>query len=90
MSADLDPRWEWYEERRLCDPGPSYVRGACNHLEVVDVESTLDPDVVLARLCVTCDTQLPAAYVSPMTPPTIDELATALHDDIAHLIGRHQ
>jgi hypothetical protein len=24
--TDLDPRWEWVEERRLCDPEPTYVR----------------------------------------------------------------
>jgi hypothetical protein len=74
--TDLDPRWDWVVERRLCGLEPTYVRGACNHLEVVPVESVLDPDVVLAHLCVTCDQQLPAEWKPPAwsVPPTTTEL----------------
>lgn len=90
VTPELDPRWEWVEERTYCQAGPSYVRGTCNHLEVVDVESVVDPDVVLACLCLTCDMQLPAGYVSPASPPTITELADALYDDIAFLVGRNR
>lgn len=76
--SDLDPRWEWVDERRLCDRAPTYVRGACNHLEVVPVESTLDPDAVLAHLCLTCDAQLPAEWGAPAAPPTVAELDRAI------------
>lgn len=71
VTPELDPRWEWYETRRLCDVGPSYVRGACNHLEVVPVETAIPnpggpgfaPTVeVVAHLCLTCDQQLPAEW----------------------------
>lgn len=55
--SDLDPRWEWVEYRSLGDPNPEYVRGACNHLEVVPVESVTGE--VVAALCLTCDSQLP-------------------------------
>jgi hypothetical protein len=72
--TDLDPRWEWVEERRLCDPEPTYVRGGCNHLEVVPVETTAGGIVeTVAHMCLTCDTQLPAewkpdpAYALPTT-----------------------
>lgn len=54
----LDERWEWVEITTLTDLGPRYVRGRCNHLELIPVES-VTRDVV-ARLCPTCDTQLPA------------------------------
>ena len=57
---ELDPRWSWIvAPRRLGDDTVTYVRGRCLHTDVVPVESALDPDVVVARLCRTCDTQLP-------------------------------
>ena len=59
MSTDLDPRWEWVELRRFGDPQPTYVKGACNHLEVVPVESGGE---VVAHLCLTCDAQLPEEW----------------------------
>lgn len=63
MSTDqLDPRWEWAEVRRMCDPEPEYVKICCRHLEVVPVESSVDGAVV-AHLCLTCDAQLPAEWV---------------------------
>lgn len=55
----LDPRWEWIEVVRFDEPGPTYVRGRCRHLEVVPVES-IEGETV-AQLCMTCDTQLPGA-----------------------------
>jgi hypothetical protein len=88
--TDLDPRWEWVEERQLCNPDPTYVRGACNHLEVVPVASALDEDVVLAHLCLTCDQQLPAEWrpAAWAVPPTAAELQVAIADDVDYLIGR--
>lgn len=63
---DLDPRWEWVETQRLCDAGPTYVQGRCNHLlEVVPVESG---GVVVAHLCLTCDAQLPAEMTRAAPP----------------------
>jgi hypothetical protein len=83
MSGDLDPRWEWYEDRRLCDPAPTYVKGACNHLEAVPVESHIDPTVVLAHLCLNCDQQLPAEWKPDpaYAPPTTAELHVGIDYD---------
>jgi len=53
----LDPRWEWHEIGAWSGP-TRLVRGACNHLEVVTVESVAGEPV--AQLCLTCDHQLPA------------------------------
>lgn len=56
-AIELDPRWEWIEgPRRLGDSEAPIVRGRCNHLEVVPVESAGE---TVARLCLTCDSQLP-------------------------------
>lgn len=57
--TELDPRWEWIETRQFGEENPSYVRGACCHLEVVPVESGGE---TVAHLCTTCDTQLPAEW----------------------------
>lgn len=54
--TDLDPRWEWIELRRLGDAEPTYLKGTCNHLDVVPVEAGGER---VARLCLTCDAQLP-------------------------------
>lgn len=54
---ELDPRYEWVEVGSLCDEHPTYIRGACRHLEVTPVEAD---GVEVARLCLTCDEQLPA------------------------------
>jgi hypothetical protein len=54
---ELDPRWEWHEVTLLSEPGPVYIKGRCRHTEVVPVESAGE---VVAQLCLTCDTQLPA------------------------------
>lgn len=53
----LDPRWQWINITTLSDATPQYVRGLCNHLETVPVESVTGETV--AHLCLTCDTQLP-------------------------------
>lgn len=57
--AELDPRWEWTEVRRMCDVAPTYIKGRCLHTEVVTVEAGGE---VVAQLCQTCDTQLPAQW----------------------------
>lgn len=59
MNDELDPRWEWIETVSL-DGGPQWVRGRCRHLEVVPVEATNGE--IVAQLCTTCDTQLPAGW----------------------------
>jgi hypothetical protein len=82
--SDLDPRWEWVEDRRLCDVGPSYVKGACNHLEVVPVETAAGGVVeVVAHLCLTCDAQLPAEWKPDpaYAPPTTAELHAGIDYD---------
>lgn len=58
-TAPLDPRWEWAEVRRMCDVEPTYIRGRCNHLEVIPVETGGE---IVAHLCLTCDRQLPAEW----------------------------
>lgn len=57
--SDLDPRWKWVEVRRLGDREPTYIKGSCNHLDVVPVESGGE---TVAHLCLTCDAQLPAGW----------------------------
>jgi hypothetical protein len=59
MSADLDPRWNWTELCRFGSTQPIYIKGRCNHLDVVPVETAGE---VVAHLCVTCDVQLPAEW----------------------------
>lgn len=55
-APELDHRWEWFPVRQLCQAEPIMLRGVCRHLEVVDVTSVVDGEL-LARLCVTCDRQ---------------------------------
>ena len=58
--SDLDPRWEWIQApRRMGEPNVEYVKGRCNHLEVVPVDSG---GLLVAHLCQTCDQQLPAEW----------------------------
>jgi hypothetical protein len=59
---DFDPRWEWIHVPTLEDPD-LYVRGVCNHLELVAV-LIVDGERV-ATLCRTCDKQLPVEVVVP-------------------------
>jgi hypothetical protein len=55
--VELDPRWQWIEApRQLCELEPRMMKGRCNHLEVVPVESGGE---TVAHLCLTCDSQLP-------------------------------
>jgi hypothetical protein len=54
----LDPRWQWAEVQITGSVTSHYVRTACNHTEIVPVESVTGE--VVARLCQTCDSQLPA------------------------------
>lgn len=56
----LDPRWDWQEAATLAGE-VTYVKGACRHLEVVPVVTGPDDEVV-AHLCRTCSTQLPAEW----------------------------
>lgn len=58
--SELDPRWEWTEVRIWDGRHVHHIRGRCNHLETVPVETGGE---VVARLCLTCDQQLPASEV---------------------------
>lgn len=56
---ELDPRWDWLETTPFGSAQPEYLKGHCRHLatEVVDIVSVTGETV--ARLCQTCDAQLP-------------------------------
>lgn len=54
--TDLDPAYGWIEVTDLSSQRPQYIQGRCRHLRVVPVESA---GQVVARLCLTCDAQLP-------------------------------
>ncbi len=55
---DLDPRWDWIEVTTVGDRERRYVKGLCRHLETVPVASVTGE--IVARLCVTCDSQIGA------------------------------
>lgn len=55
--TELDPRWDWVEVQFFGDPGPTWIKGACRHHEIVPVDTVTGE--IVARLCLTCDTQLP-------------------------------
>jgi hypothetical protein len=58
MELELDPRWDWVDVSTLGEgPGTTFVKGRCNHLEVVAVENV--EGELVAHLCRTCDTQFP-------------------------------
>ena len=60
MSGPDDPRFEWIE----CPTAggrTEWIRGACNHLEPVEIHGVVDGEL-LAFLCTDCDTQLPANW----------------------------
>jgi hypothetical protein len=58
-TSDLDPRWQWHDVTTLGDRDRRYVKGRCNHLDVVPVESSGE---TVAHLCLTCDAQLPQEW----------------------------
>lgn len=57
--TDLDPHWEWAEIGIVGEVAVHYVKVRCLHLETVPVD--LLSGEVIAQLCLTCDTPLPAA-----------------------------
>jgi hypothetical protein len=57
--SDLDPRWDWIEVTEYGQRKPAYIKGQCNHLEVVPVTALGE---TVAHLCLTCDQQLPAEW----------------------------
>jgi len=57
-AMDLDPRWDWIEVTTVGDRERRYVKGLCRHLETVPVASVTGE--IVARLCVTCDSQIGA------------------------------
>lgn len=86
-----DPTGEWVEvPRRLCDPGPTYVRGACRHFaaDVVAVESVTGE--VVAQLCTRCDMALHADWPPPDAGPTLTELNAFIDADRALHDLRHR
>lgn len=61
---NLDPNFEWMDITPIDKaPGTEFIRIRCNHLHLESVEA-LDGEVV-ARLCLTCDEQLPAPREVP-------------------------
>lgn len=58
--AELDPRWDWVEITTWGGVESRYVKGRCNHIDTVPVESTVTGER-LATLCLMCDAQLPWA-----------------------------
>lgn len=52
---ELDPRYEWTEIASWDGTFRQWIKN-CRHVEVVPVESG---GVVVARLCIVCDAQLP-------------------------------
>jgi hypothetical protein len=56
---DMDPRWEWVEIASLTPPYTRYIKSRCLHRDVVPVEVAGE---VVAQLCETCDSQLPAEW----------------------------
>ena len=61
---ELDPRWSWVGIPDMAG-GTVYLKGRCNHLEVVPVTLSLTGEEV-ATLCRTCDTTLPPGARSPV------------------------
>jgi hypothetical protein len=59
----LDPRWEWFEVTAVGDRERHYVKGMCRHVETVPVRSAVTGET-LARLCLTCDAQFNAPWVT--------------------------
>jgi hypothetical protein len=59
---ELDPRWDWAEVYVWGESQPRYIKGFCNHLEVVLVKDV--DGLVVAHLCRTCDGQLPAEWTA--------------------------
>ena len=55
---ELDPRWEWFDVTIVGDHERRYVKGRCHHMETIPVESMVTGET-LARLCLTCDSQIP-------------------------------
>lgn len=57
---DLDPRWAWIDVSTHGEPD-LWAKGGCKHLAdgVVTVHSGGE---IVAYLCTTCDTQLPAEW----------------------------
>jgi hypothetical protein len=63
QELELDPRWDWFDIRTMGDPGPVWIKVRCRHSDIVPVESVTGGQV--AQLCLTCDSQLPAAPEHP-------------------------
>lgn len=58
VTGPSDPRWEWIEVTQIGDRERRYIKGRCLHADVEPVKSVTGE--VVARLCLTCDTQLEA------------------------------
>jgi hypothetical protein len=74
---ELDPRYDWYEVPDFGRAEPGWIRGRCRHIDVVPVTSCVTGEH-LARLCLTCDAQLP-----PARPARLAGDAIELHQAIA-------
>jgi hypothetical protein len=43
---ELDPHWDWAEVYTFGDPEPRYVRGYCDHVELVRAVA-IDPEAMV-------------------------------------------
>ncbi len=67
----LDPRWDWCNTQTLSDPGPVWMKGACKHLDpepVMVTDLVTGEQIVVARLCLDCDTQLETEWTRDLLP----------------------
>jgi hypothetical protein len=66
-ALELDPRWEWIYAPTLGGlPGAEYIRGRCNHLEVLAVHAVTGTHV--GDLCWTCKTLFRTEPADPSRP----------------------
>lgn len=65
LEPELDTRWEWVNVQGLGDSGPVWIQGQCRHVDLVSVDSCVTGQQ-LARLCLTCDRQLPPRVMPAM------------------------
>lgn len=57
LAEHPDMHWDWAEIHAVGDPSPRYVKVACRHLDTVPVDLLTGETV--ARICLTCDADLP-------------------------------
>lgn len=67
----LDPRWDWCNIQTLRDPEPVWIKAACKHLDpepVMVTDLVTGDQILVARLCTDCDTQLETDWTRDQLP----------------------